>query len=284
MNNIHYVYKITNLLNNKIYIGVRTHPNPEKDVYMGSSKIMNSLYKIEGIQNFKKDIINIFLTREEAEQYESSLLTEEFCNNIETYNIVNTGKFSENKHCFRKDLWYDYYNEIREKYLKGEDTKKLAKYYNCNSNTITTIISDIKRTNSEAQKLRFINNPDSNKGQKEWFKTQITSGARNLILDKKIDLIIDLYINQNKSLIFISKKLGVSKGCIRKRLIENKIPLRENSESQKIRSFNGRRKSKAWDYDKEILLLYNKGESLKKLSKKYNCDMGTIKNIIKNGL
>ena len=51
----HYVYKITNLLNNKIYIGVRTHPNPDNDVYMSSSKIISNLISIEGIENFKKE-------------------------------------------------------------------------------------------------------------------------------------------------------------------------------------------------------------------------------------
>jgi hypothetical protein len=88
----HYVYKIINLKNNKIYIGVRTHPNPEIDEYMGSGTCIQSVIKIEGIEFFKKEIIKTFNTREEAENYESSLLTEEFCNNPETYNIQRTSE------------------------------------------------------------------------------------------------------------------------------------------------------------------------------------------------
>jgi hypothetical protein len=49
----HYVYKITNLKNNKIYIGVRTHPSPELDEYMGSGTCIQNVIKIEGIEYFK---------------------------------------------------------------------------------------------------------------------------------------------------------------------------------------------------------------------------------------
>ena len=52
----HYVYKITNLKNGKFYIGSRSHPTPKYDDYMSSSKVMKNLYRIEGIDNFKKEI------------------------------------------------------------------------------------------------------------------------------------------------------------------------------------------------------------------------------------
>ena len=50
----HYVYKITNLKNNKIYLGVRTYPDPENDKYMGSGTCIQKVIEIEGINNFKK--------------------------------------------------------------------------------------------------------------------------------------------------------------------------------------------------------------------------------------
>ena len=78
MNDIHYVYKITNLKNNKIYIGVRTHPNPEQDPYMSSSTIIAKLIQIEGIENFKKEVLHTYPTRQEAEHKEKEYLTEEF--------------------------------------------------------------------------------------------------------------------------------------------------------------------------------------------------------------
>jgi hypothetical protein len=264
---IHYVYKITNLLNNKIYVGVRTSPNPEIDDYMGSSKIMESLYNIEGKHNFIKEIIQKFTTRIEAEQYESSLLTEEFCNDPNTYNIQNTGNYSEGKHGFRKDLWYDYYNDIRQKYIDGSTTYELGEYYSCDSGTIRSIVKDIHRTNSEAQKIRF--------------KKTITSGARNTNIDNNINDIINLYINQLKSADYIARQYNVNSSTIKRRLIENNIKLRSHLESQKYRGEFGRTKHPAWEHKLSILDLYNNGKTLTELSKIYNCDIGTITNIIK---
>lgn len=264
--NVHYVYKIINLKNNKEYIGVRTHSNPEEDKYMGSSKILENLYKIEGKEYFKKVILKTFTSRKEAENYESSLLTDEYCNSSETYNIHNTGNYSEGKHCFRKDLWNDYYLEIRQRYSQGETTVELAKYYNCDNGTIRTIVTDIKRTISESQILRF--------------KRDITSGARNLDLDKHIDEIIDMYLNQNKSSFFISKMFNVNSGSIKRRLIQNGISLRTHAQSQGMRQGSRRSKHEAWEYKEEICSLYNEGKTLTYLSKIYKCDKGTIKTIL----
>jgi hypothetical protein len=36
----HYIYKTTNLINGKIYIGKRSHKNPEKDKYLGSGNVL----------------------------------------------------------------------------------------------------------------------------------------------------------------------------------------------------------------------------------------------------
>lgn len=265
-NKIHYVYKIINAKNNKEYIGVRTHPNPEKDEYMGSSKILNNLYKLEGKENFSKIILELFNTRKEAEDYESSLLTEEFCSNSQTYNIQNTGNYSESKHGFRKDLWFDYYDEIREKYKNGETSKNLSKFYNCDEGTISSIINDIKRTNSETQQLRF--------------KKFTSSGARNTKIDSYINEIIRLYTIELLSISSISKKYKVNYDTIKRRLEENNIIIRNHKQSQIIRKPEGRKcKNKAWEFQDSIREEI-KTNTLTSLSKKYRCDKGTIKNII----
>ena len=54
----YYIYKITNLTNNKIYIGQRkTNKNPETDNYFGSGKLIIMAIKKYGVENFTKTII-----------------------------------------------------------------------------------------------------------------------------------------------------------------------------------------------------------------------------------
>lgn len=84
----HYTYKITNLINNKIYYGVRMcHCLPEKDCYWGSGTIIKRAIKKYGKENFKKEIEKNFETREEAELYEAKIVNEEFVERADTYNL-----------------------------------------------------------------------------------------------------------------------------------------------------------------------------------------------------
>jgi group I intron endonuclease len=63
------IYKTTNLVNGKIYIGQDSKNNPK---YLGSGVIIERAIKKNGINNFKKDIIEICSNKEELdirEQY-----------------------------------------------------------------------------------------------------------------------------------------------------------------------------------------------------------------------
>lgn len=56
----HYVYEITNLINGKKYIGKRSCKCPiEEDKYMGSGTYLKKAIEKYGIENFKKDILQI---------------------------------------------------------------------------------------------------------------------------------------------------------------------------------------------------------------------------------
>lgn len=89
----HYVYRIIN--NNptdsrKYYIGVRTsNVSPEKDVkYMGSSKSLASAIREFGFQQFVKEILSVWDTREEANLEEIRLHQElKVSKNPEYYNL-----------------------------------------------------------------------------------------------------------------------------------------------------------------------------------------------------
>ena len=61
MKNKWYIYKITNLLNGKNYIGKRRHQDsdtPLQERYMGSGRLIKQAIKKYGLQNFKKEILD----------------------------------------------------------------------------------------------------------------------------------------------------------------------------------------------------------------------------------
>lgn len=84
------IYQITNNVNGKIYIGMHQTKDLNDD-YMGSGIKLRNAYKKYGIENFKKDILFILNSREEMIQKEKELVTEEFCNNYNTYNMCIGG-------------------------------------------------------------------------------------------------------------------------------------------------------------------------------------------------
>ena len=73
---IHYFYKITNLLNGKYYLGVHTSTlSPEKDNYWGSGPAIKAAIKKYGKQNFKKEVLEVFNSSEDAFKYEAEHIT-----------------------------------------------------------------------------------------------------------------------------------------------------------------------------------------------------------------
>ena len=84
------VYRITNTINRKIYIG-KHQTNNINDGYMGSGKRLLVAKEKYGIENFKKEILYTFDTEEEMNSKEAELVTEEFCLRNDTYNMIPGG-------------------------------------------------------------------------------------------------------------------------------------------------------------------------------------------------
>lgn len=88
----HYVYKITNKLNGKIYIGVRScRCAIDEDPYMGSGKLLKEDMRSIGEENFTKEILHIVSTREEAMDIERKLVDKKFIDRNDTYNLIIGG-------------------------------------------------------------------------------------------------------------------------------------------------------------------------------------------------
>lgn len=84
------VYKTTNLVNGKIYIGAhRTHHLD--DDYMGSGVDIKKAIERYGLKNFKKEILFIFENEEQMFEKESELVNKDFIKETSNYNVVPGG-------------------------------------------------------------------------------------------------------------------------------------------------------------------------------------------------
>lgn len=80
------IYKITNLTNNKIYIGKHITENKNDD-YFGSGKLIKKAIKKYGIENFKKEILLECSSKEEMDQKEKEFVDDVFVKSKNTYNL-----------------------------------------------------------------------------------------------------------------------------------------------------------------------------------------------------
>jgi hypothetical protein len=85
------IYKITNKINNKEYIG-KHQTKDVNDGYMGSGKQLIRSIKKYGIENFSKEILFILDSENEMNRKEAELVTEDYCNRKDTYNICPGGQ------------------------------------------------------------------------------------------------------------------------------------------------------------------------------------------------
>lgn len=90
----HYVYEITNIINNKKYIGKRTCSGTiEKDsLYFGSGILITRAINKYGLKNFKKKILSCHLSAEEAFLEEKRIIEEKNAvDSKEYYNLKPGG-------------------------------------------------------------------------------------------------------------------------------------------------------------------------------------------------
>jgi len=86
----HYIYKITNLIDGKYYIGMHS-TNKLNDSYFGSgNRLMNAIKKY-GRENFNKEILGYHDSREELAYIESLIVSQETVDDPKSYNIKTGG-------------------------------------------------------------------------------------------------------------------------------------------------------------------------------------------------
>lgn len=142
----HYLYKTTNLINGNYYVGI--HSTYEmKDGYLGSgTRLWNSIYKY-GKENFIKEELEFFESREELVQREKEIVNEQllqdslcmnlkpggdggFCSEEHKKKWIKVGSDAGNKK--QKELWesdkdwIEKQKEIRKNYWNDPEYRKKA--------------------------------------------------------------------------------------------------------------------------------------------------------------
>ena len=85
-----YIYKITNKINNKWYIGKHNGTNPN---YMGSGKLLKRAVNKYGLENFQKEILEYCSSETELNQREIIILSEtNATTDPNSYNLAEGGE------------------------------------------------------------------------------------------------------------------------------------------------------------------------------------------------
>lgn len=84
------VYQTTNLVNGKIYVGVHATEDPN-DSYLGSGHLIQQAIKKHGRENFRKEVLFDFDNEAAMEAKEREIVTREFVDREDTYNLVPGG-------------------------------------------------------------------------------------------------------------------------------------------------------------------------------------------------
>lgn len=104
------IYKITNQINGKIYIG--SHKTKDlNDAYMGSGKYLKRAQEKHGIENFTREILFVFDNPEQMYAKEKEIVNEDFLSEENTYNL-KIGGFGG----------WDYINQNSDKFLSRLDS------------------------------------------------------------------------------------------------------------------------------------------------------------------
>jgi len=85
------IYKTTNIINNKFYIGKHSTNNLD-DGYLGTGTAIAAAIEKYGIENFKREILSYHNSSKEAYIVEAKIVTKEFVNRKDTYNMRSGGE------------------------------------------------------------------------------------------------------------------------------------------------------------------------------------------------
>lgn len=283
-----FIYKITNKVNNKVYIGQtrytiefrwRQHQHKNDNTYFH-----NAIHKY-GIENFEVEML---------EEVDVELLNEREIFYIAKYDSFNSGyNLTIGGDGNRTLLLDDKYEEIKSMYLSGFSSNKIAVLYKVDKATIVKILKQLGvkiRNNSlniNKQELgELVEDYRNGYSVRELAKRYNCSaqGLKEYLIRKGVDLkdkysilndkeaqrqLINDYTSSNMKLSDIQSKYHCSYATL-----------------LKVLSLNGVSKGKysfklSAEACLELIGLFNSGKTVKELSKQFEVDKTTIYSIFK---
>ena len=140
----HYIYKTTNKLNNKFYIGMHS-TDDLNDGYLGSGKYLQRAVKKYGRKNFKIEFLEFLNTREELIEKEEYVVNKDLLQNPLCMNLRTGGN----------------YYQIKELHHSEEHRLKMSAYRK--NKTYTDIVGE-KRAKDWKNKLSDSLKPIDSRG------------------------------------------------------------------------------------------------------------------------
>lgn len=175
---MHYIYKITNKINGKTYIGQHKYKKLN-DNYFGSGRLIKKAIKKYGIENFEKEILEFDIPNVDlANDWEQMYILFERAKGKSEYNIANGGLGSAGHH----------YHHTEESKRKLSEAKKGKPTWNKYGKLSEEWKRKIGEANKRAMKGKHLSEETkskiskANKGKKrsEETKSKISEAKKGL--------------------------------------------------------------------------------------------------------
>lgn len=179
---IYTIYKVTNLINQKYYIGAHSTHNID-DNYLGSGKAIQTAIKKYGKHNFIKQIMFICSSEEEMFIKEKQVVNEQVVNDPLSYNMTLGGNGG----------WSHVDSSgLNNPMHRDEVKKKVKESWKANPVNKIKILNNLKKATEKAQKLNLgKKRPNHSKWMKNNFHRIYNKEKSRKSLNKNMYLLIN---------------------------------------------------------------------------------------------